>query len=115
MPRWCRISAPARRNALGLTLACVAVLMAARTHAYATVWRSEVSLWRHAVSHAPLKPRPWINYGVALTRVGRYDEARQAWTIAVQMADGAHVPWWDAAVSRQLGRTNLAILKKMTP
>lgn len=39
------------------------------------VWRSPLSLWRHAVTVAPHSPRAALNFGAALLNAGFDDEA----------------------------------------
>lgn len=31
-------------------------------HRYAAVWQSDVTLWRWAMTQAPHRLRPWLNY-----------------------------------------------------
>ncbi|MDP3768587.1 MAG: hypothetical protein Q8S13_11285 [Dehalococcoidia bacterium] len=65
------------------------------TRQQVAVWHDDLTLWRHAVEQAPLKPRPRINYGLALLRSGRLDEAARAFRVARMLADEPHVPSWD--------------------
>ena len=42
-------------------LAVISVCYAVAGHAYAPVWRSDVTLWQHAHVKAPLLVRPFLN------------------------------------------------------
>src|SRR3990167_6415708 len=44
-----------------------------------TVWTSDLTLWADAVAQAPRRPRPWVNYGVALSAAGETDRAIAAY------------------------------------
>ena len=62
---------------------------------YVPVWQSNLTLWRHAVQHAPAKPRPWLNWGLAWMRAGELAAAEQAFLEAQRLASGGHVRGWD--------------------
>lgn len=79
------------------------------TRQYVPVWQSDVTLWRHAVIHAPTKPRPWVNYGLALLRARRYREAELAFLQAREAAVLPHVPAWDRREALQAVAHNLEI------
>lgn len=42
-----------------------------------SVWQSEVSIWQDCATKSPAKPRALTNYGFALIKAGRVDEAFQ--------------------------------------
>ena len=56
------------------------------TAARIQTWSDERLLWREAVAHSPEKPRPWINLGVQLARIGADDLAAQAYQQAAALA-----------------------------
>ncbi len=90
-------------------------ILAIQTHALVPVWQSERTLWAYAVLQAPLKPRPWVNYGSAIAQVGQFDGAQQAWQMAVSVSSLPWVPTWDRrAVTATAGR-NLHTLETVLP
>lgn len=56
---------------IGLLLGVLAVL----TVRQLPVWSSDLALWGAAVSFNATSPRPALNYGIALRKAGRPDEA----------------------------------------
>lgn len=50
------------------------------------VWQSPLTLWADAVTKAPQRPRPWVNYGVALSAAGETDQAIAAYQRARTLA-----------------------------
>ena len=103
----------ARRNAVpGLVLACVLVALTIRTQAESAVWASNVSLWARAVEMAPTKPRPWLNYGVALLTQGELEAARVAWQRTITVSQTPTVPMWDR-VAADLAQQNLDTLQRL--
>ncbi len=82
-----------------------------QTRAYAEVWRSNVSLWQHAVRAAPLKPRPRNNYGAYLAQHGLFKNAEQQFRAAMVANTLPHVRSWDrasAAEENAVGARRLA-------
>ena len=77
------------------------------THAYVRVWRSDLELWAHAASRAPLKPRPAVNLAQALIRSGQFDEAERWLIWSVALADQPHVPAHDREDALAAAATNL--------
>ena len=61
------------------------------------VWRSELTLWGHAVAIAPLKPRPALNLALALILRGDLPMAEQWLYRTLALADQPHVPAYDRA------------------
>lgn len=92
---------------LALLLAVVLVAMAVSTRQYAAVWRSEATLWAHAVRLAPQKPRVLNNYGVTLAMQGRLQEARAVFERAHQAGHAATLPPWDRREGERTARENL--------
>ena len=66
----------------------ILALLAGVTVSRVSVWGSEEWLWREAAAHSPEKPRPWINYGRALSQ----REAHVAATVAFEQAALLSVP-----------------------
>jgi len=95
-------------------VAIVCLVSAFCARRYVQVWESELTLWRHAAAHAPRKPRPMLNYGVALLRAGRRDEATRAFVIAHELALQPHVPAWDRRETLSATRANLEALAVMS-
>lgn len=91
--------------AIALLCAC-AVL----THVQASVWRSDVTLWANAVQHAPLKPRPALNYGAALLLDGQ--TVKGIWYLrhADRLSRQAHIPAIDARETQAKAAANLSAL-----
>ena len=90
------------------TLLCVVGLcLGLTTSAQVTVWGDEVLLWQQATRVSPAKPRPWVNLGVALHRVGETARAREAYRQAVRVA--ADRPAWEARVTRGVSLMNLGL------
>ena len=71
-----------RRGAVVAIMVSLPVITAARVH----VWGDPLTIWAEAMRHSPEKPRPWMNYGVALTREGQTDRAAWAFTEALELA-----------------------------
>ena len=91
--------------ALAVLVAC-AVL----THAQAAVWRSEVTLWAHAVQQAPRKPRPALNYGAALLIDGQAVKGIWYLRYADRLSRQAHIPAMDASDTQAKAAENLSAL-----
>ena len=114
MRRWLK---DLREDPAGPTIAIIVplvlLLYAWQTHMYAQVCTSDLTLWAHASETAPWKPRPALNYGVALVVVGRFAEARVMFQRALVLADGPDVPAWDREATKQTARDNLAALGRL--
>lgn len=68
-------------------------------HEALAVWRSDLTLWRHAAQVAPQKPRVLVNYGVSLIQA-RVIEAGTARLVQAERASRLpHVPRPDAVVT----------------
>lgn len=68
-----------------------------QTHHYVYVWRSNLTLWAHAARQAPRKPRPLINYAVALVESGAVVPAARALMRAERLLEQPHLPAYDRA------------------
>lgn len=77
---------------------------------YARVWQADLSLWAHAARYAPRKPRPTINYGLALARAGDLAAAEQAFVRAIVLTDQPHVPPHDQREALEAATGNLTAL-----
>lgn len=82
------------RTTVGVWLVLLGAWMI-QTHQYVKVWRSDLTLWRYAVAQAPQKPRPAVNYGLALLRAGQLPEAARAFRLAHRLTYAPHVTAWD--------------------
>ena len=106
------------RVARALVLACPFVLLAwqvVQTAWYLPVWRSDLTLWAHAVEMAPDKPRPRTNYGAQLLKAGRIDAGIAQWQRAAILAQQPHVPSWDRARTQQTLATNVRAILGVAP
>lgn len=93
-------------------------LYAALTLTYGLVWQDEWTLGVHVTTHAPLKPRPWLNLAVALVERGRFDEARRVldYTAAL-VADPtvtAAMPVVDVRDAERAVLANRLVLSRLT-
>lgn len=66
-----------------------------QTHAYLQVWRLDLTLWAHAATMAPHKPRVLMNFGRVLIRAGHPSEGATVMLRAYDAAQAPHVPEWD--------------------
>ncbi len=73
------------------------------THGQIQHWASDVTLWAHAVEHAPFKPRPAMNYGVALLEADQRAEAGEWFQRAAYLARLPHIPSWDRQQAQRRG------------
>jgi tetratricopeptide (TPR) repeat protein len=56
-------------------LCCLTLLFVGGSYERNLVWRDEISLWQDVLAKSPNKARPLCNLGMALSHVGRYEEA----------------------------------------
>ena len=96
-----------RRHGLPLLLLA---WYAVQTHAYVPVWQDNLALWTHAHARAPLKPRPALNLSGYLLAAGRVQDGVSMMVEARRLADGRHVPAWDAEITRARVEHNLRAL-----
>ena len=95
------------RRRLPLLVALVVLLACAwRTHQQLEVWQSDLTLWAHAATIAPAKPRPALNYGVALLAASELSGITHI-VRASELARLPHVPPWDAAITQRAVAANL--------
>ena len=94
------------RIAPGLLLSVYAGLLVI----HVPVWRSNVTLWGHAVQMAPLKPRPALNYAVALIARGDLDQGERWLLRAFALAGQSHIPPYDRHDVTRAVNANLATL-----
>lgn len=76
------IIAAAPALAAGLATLLVLVALAAATSQRASLFQSELSLWRDAAAKSSTNPRPHMQYASLLNRAGRKQEALEAMTVA---------------------------------
>ena len=89
------------------------LLLAWRTHDYVQRWSSNLVLWEYATRRAPFKPRPAVNYGVALVAAGRLQDARAAFQSAYVLAQQPQIPGWDRDEVQRAVVGNLAALDRL--
>ena len=96
-----------RRHLPLLGAGLLLLLCAARMRASLLVWQSDATLWAHAATIAPLKPRVALNYGVTLLQQRQYPQALTQLVRAKRLTGYAHVPSWDQAITRRAVAANL--------
>ena len=82
-------------------------LLTGLTQQQVQVWRSEPSLWAHAVEHAPLKPRPVVNLARALILSGHTADAERLLSRALALAEQPHVLDFDRRDAVMAATANL--------
>lgn len=81
--------------------ALILLVCAWRTQDRLEDWRSDRALFTAAVAVTPDWPRPHLNLGYALGRVGEADAAFQATVRAVQLAHSQGNTWIQERAARQ--------------
>ncbi len=94
---------------IGFVLGC-----AWRTSVNVPIWTSDVTLWGHAVEVTPEKPRPWLNYGVALAQVHRYQDSTSAFASAYRYSERPYLAAWEYTDVRAAVQHNLDALSYLT-
>lgn len=76
-----------RRAAAVLTAAAAVacIPLAAQTFRYSAAWMSNIDLWAWGVRNDPGSRFPWGQYGAALVRAGKYEEAKAAIQRAIEL------------------------------
>jgi tetratricopeptide (TPR) repeat protein len=77
----------------GAVLAAVSLALAAGAAAQSLVWRDGVALWSHATAVSPTCGRAWQNYGEALAREDRVEEALAAFRRMTEVEPRNAVLW----------------------
>lgn len=94
-----------------LMLACIAAVLAVPligiTRERNAVWKDGVSLWGDAAAKAPDSARVQMNYGVALMRTGRSQEAERRFRETIRLAPGYHYAYSNLGIALA-GRGELA-------
>jgi hypothetical protein len=96
-----------------MRIALILVLLASHVvagHRAAATWTSDVELWGQAVRIAPAKPRPRLNYAVALIAAGRLQEARREIEIADQLLRLPGVTDHERALSAPIIESTMLLL-----
>lgn len=73
-------------------------------------WQTSITLWRHAVSITPQKPRPVVNLGVSLIAPPTMDEAERLLEVAEVLAVQPTRGWRERETSLKTARLNLALI-----
>ena len=89
----------------------VVALYAWQTAHQIRTWRSNLTLWQHAVTIVPQKPRVLHNYGLALLEAGEINAAVTRFRAAVTAAEAPHVPAWDRRITNRDVVANLKALR----
>ena len=95
----------------GLVFVYVLVLLPASivlTSFRNATWADPVELWRDAASKSPNKPRPFLNTGYELHKLGRIDDALVQYERAFQLADNPALNESQVILARQLALTNIS-------
>lgn len=75
------------------------------------VWRSNLTLWRHAAALSTQKPRVAHNYGLALLEAGETTAAIEQFRQAATLASAPHVPAWDRRITNRDVVANMLALR----
>lgn len=97
-----------RQAGIVVILVCCAAL---RTRQDVAVWHDDTTLWAHAAQMAPLKPRPALNYGVALITRGDLDGSRRMFERATVLSRQRWVLDGDRLEAQTMALGNLASLR----
>lgn len=99
------------REPLAVSVAvAVAVSFGLLTQARNRDYSSELNLWRDTTRKAPWNARAFNNLGQQLLERGDYQEARQAFGMALQLSPGNAATWYNQAVAcRQLRLSSEAL------
>lgn len=88
--------------------AVVGIALIATTASRVAVWQDERALWASAASHAPLKPRAWVNLGRAHALRGEPVLAMAAYEHALALS--AARPDAERRQAALVSRLNLALV-----
>lgn len=86
---------PDVRQLAGVTGVVVAAWFGFRTIEQTAVWRNSLTLWSHSISIEPRNPVAWQNYGDALFKAGRVQEAVLAFETALRLAPRSYEVWYN--------------------
>ena len=99
-----------RRVVLALVmLACGA----ATARSYAAVWQNEETLWAHAATRAPVKPRPHVQWSLALMERRQFAHAEAVLDYADQLTMFPHVRAWDRAEAQDAIQSQRHLLSRL--
>ena len=103
--------APRRwEQALAAAVAVVALCLAFLARERNLVWADPVALWRDTVAKAPSNPRAQLNFGSALERQGRHEEALEVYRRLLKLAPDYRLAHYNEGNALQsLGRHREAI------
>lgn len=92
---------PLSRNIIFIIIAGCFILLCLQRN---MVWKNEISLWQDAVRKASVSARPYNNFGVALGKSGRLEDARRNFMKSVSI-DEHYSPAWSnfGFASKKLG------------
>ena len=87
-------------------------LCVVRTHGQIPVWRSNLTLWTHAATVAPLKPRVRHLEALAMLESGQIQAGVAGLQLALLVATQPHVPASDRAITQRDAWKNLAAVQQ---
>jgi tetratricopeptide (TPR) repeat protein len=79
--------------------ALVMILLTLMTRDRNRDWRDELTLWQDTAEKSPESSRAQMNYGLALMRLGRYEEAVQRFRRTIELAPFYHYAYSNLAIA----------------
>lgn len=74
-------------------------------------WQGDLTLWSHAATTAPLKPRVVQNLGLSLVGAGHVTAGLAQLDLALLVAQRPHVPETDRLITERTVALNLAAIR----
>jgi len=97
-------------RALAVLFGCIVVILSFWTYQRNKVWQDDLSLWQDCAHKSPVKSRPVNQYGVALEKRGRLEEAADSFRQAIRSRPASPPPYHNLGnVLVKLGRHDEAI------
>ena len=91
----------------------ILTLYAGLSMSYARVWENEATAWARAAALAPLKPRPQINYALALMERRRFAEADARLSYAWSLTERGSLSSEDRQTARRAVMQNRVALARL--
>jgi len=89
---YARLRKPAVKSAVAVLLTAGLLVVGGRSFLQAAVWRSDLSLWAHAVTVAPGNPLAWQYLGYAFLRRGDYSRALEGFSGSLErIGNGVYI------------------------
>lgn len=83
-----------------------------QSHDYVRVFQSNQTLWAHAVTAAPYKPRVVVNYGLTLLQANQLQAGVAQLALAHQLAALPHIPESDRAITQATVEANIQAMRQ---